>query len=131
VPSVALILAGLTLLIWIVLTFFRGAFWQLRAFDDDIAPHQIPSVWPRVVCVMPARNEAETIARAFPRLLGKNIRANCAPSLWMITARMRRLIWQEPLRRKGRDGTRKDPAREALQSGWTVTLGFAARDGEL
>jgi hopene-associated glycosyltransferase HpnB len=68
VPSVALILAGLTLLIWIVLTFFRGAFWQLRAFDDDIAPHQIPSVWPRVVCVMPARNEAETIARAVSSL---------------------------------------------------------------
>ena len=67
-PSVALILAGLTLLIWIVLTFFRGAFWQLRAFDDDIAPHQIPSVWPRVVCVMPARNEAETIARAVSSL---------------------------------------------------------------
>ena len=67
-PSVALILAGLTLLIWIVLTFFRGAFWQLRAFDDDIAPHQIPSVWLRVVCVMPARNEAETIARAVSSL---------------------------------------------------------------
>ena len=66
--SVALILAGLSLLIWIVLTFFRGAFWQLRAFDDDIAPHSAPLVWPRVACVMPARNEAETIARAVSSL---------------------------------------------------------------
>ena len=66
--SVALILAGLTLLIWIVLTFFRGAFWQLHAFDDDIAPHAPPLVWPRVACVMPARNEAETIARAVAAL---------------------------------------------------------------
>ncbi|HYW66742.1 MAG TPA: glycosyltransferase, partial [Candidatus Dormibacteraeota bacterium] len=66
--SVALILAGLTLLIWIVLTFFRGAFWQLRAFDDDIAPHSAPLVWPRVACVMPARNEAETVARAVSSL---------------------------------------------------------------
>jgi len=68
VTSVALILAGLTLLIWIVLTFFRGAFWQLHAFDDDIAPHAPPLVWPRVACVMPARNEAETIARAVAAL---------------------------------------------------------------
>jgi len=68
VPSAGLILAALTLLIWIVLTFFRGAFWQLRAFDDDIAPHQSPPVWPRVLCVMPARNEAETIARAVSSL---------------------------------------------------------------
>ncbi len=67
-PSVALILAGLTLLIWIVLTFFRGAFWQLHTFDDDIAPHPAPAVWPRVVCVMPARNEAETIARVVASL---------------------------------------------------------------
>ncbi|MFI5098540.1 MAG: glycosyltransferase [Candidatus Acidiferrales bacterium] len=66
--SVALILAGITLLIWIVLTFFRGAFWLLRAFDDDIAPHLSPPVWPRVVCVMPARKEAETIARAVSSL---------------------------------------------------------------
>ena len=51
-----------------MLTFFRGAFWQLQAFDDDIAPHQSPPVWPRVLCVMPARNEAETIARAVSSL---------------------------------------------------------------
>jgi hopene-associated glycosyltransferase HpnB len=68
VPFAALILAGLSLLIWIVLMFFRGAFWQLRAFDDDIAPHQAPPSWPRVMCVMPARNEAETIARAVASL---------------------------------------------------------------
>lgn len=67
-PSIAFLFAGLTLLIWIVLTFFRGAFWQLRAFDDDIAPHPSPLVWPRVLCVMPVRNEAETIARAVSSL---------------------------------------------------------------
>jgi hopene-associated glycosyltransferase HpnB len=68
VPSAALILAVVTLLIWIMLAFFRGAFWQLRAFDDDIASHQSPPVWPRVLCVMPARNEAETIAGAVSSL---------------------------------------------------------------
>ncbi len=72
VPTAALILAALTLLIWVVMTFFRGAFWQLRAFDDDIAPHPTPAAWPRVVCVMPARNEAETIARAVASLAKQN-----------------------------------------------------------
>ena len=67
-PAAALILAALTLLIWVFLTFFRGAFWQLRAFDDDIASHTAPVASPRVVCVMPARNEAETIARAVTSL---------------------------------------------------------------
>lgn len=66
--SAALILASLSFVIWIVLTFVRGTFWQLRAFDDDIAPHASPLAWPRVVCVMPARNEAETIARAVASL---------------------------------------------------------------
>jgi hopene-associated glycosyltransferase HpnB len=64
-----LILAALALLIWIALTFFRGAFWQLRAFDDDIAPRATPAAWPRVVGIMPARNEAETIARAVASLV--------------------------------------------------------------
>ncbi len=61
---VALILTVVSLLIWVVLTFFRGAFWQLTAFDDDIAKLQMPAKWPRVVAIVPARNEAETIARA-------------------------------------------------------------------
>ncbi|MFI5098690.1 MAG: glycosyltransferase, partial [Candidatus Acidiferrales bacterium] len=60
--------ACVSLLIWVVLAFFRGAFWQLRAFDDDIASHPAPPGWPRVVCVMPARNEAETIAQAVTSL---------------------------------------------------------------
>ncbi len=72
VPTATLILAALTLLIWVVLTFFRGAFWQLRAFDDDIAPHPTPAAWRRVVCVMPARNEAETIARAVASVAKQN-----------------------------------------------------------
>ncbi len=72
--SAALILASLTLLTWVVLTFFRGAYWQLRAFDDDIAPHPSPPVWPRVLCVMPARNEAETIARAVSSLARQEYR---------------------------------------------------------
>ena len=68
-PSPAIILAGISLAIWIVLTFFRGAFWQLRSFDDDAAPPAPLPSWPRVVAVLPARNEAETIARAVESLV--------------------------------------------------------------
>jgi hopene-associated glycosyltransferase HpnB len=68
VPSFAIILAGLPLVIWIVLTFFRGAFWRLNAFDDDVAPHDALETWPRVVAIVPARNEADTIARTVDSL---------------------------------------------------------------
>lgn len=67
-PSLAIILATLSLCIWIVLTFFRGGFWQLTPFDDDSAGHPAPARWPRVIAVLPARNEAETIARTVESL---------------------------------------------------------------
>ena len=69
---VALILTLVSFLIWVVLTFFRGAFWQLRAFDDDIVQLQLPTGWPRVTAIVPARNEAETIARAVTSLVRQN-----------------------------------------------------------
>ena len=65
----ALILAVVSLLIWVVLTFFRGAFWQLLAFDDDITKQESFAPWPRVVAIVPARNEAETIARTVESLV--------------------------------------------------------------
>jgi len=72
VPSLALILASLSLLIWVVLTFFRGAFWQLSAFDDDIARHDSLQTWPRVVAVVPARNEADYIAPIVESLVAQD-----------------------------------------------------------
>ena len=65
----ALILAIVSLLMWVVLTFLRGAFWQLLAFDDDISRQESLPRWPRVVVIVPARNEAETIARAVQSLV--------------------------------------------------------------
>jgi hopene-associated glycosyltransferase HpnB len=54
--------------VWIVLTFFRGGFWLLTLYDDDARPHAACAAWPRVVAVLPARNEAETIARTVESL---------------------------------------------------------------
>ena len=68
-PSLALLLAALCLLIWLYLTLARGAFWRLRSFDDDIAEHTPPQTWPSVAAVVPARNEAETIAQTLTSLL--------------------------------------------------------------
>ena len=60
-PFLAIILAAFSLCIWVVLTFFRGGFWQLARFDDDAVRHPAPASWPRIMAVLPARNEAETI----------------------------------------------------------------------
>jgi hopene-associated glycosyltransferase HpnB len=88
VPSLAIILAGISLLIWIVLTFFRGAFWQLSPLDDDCHPERREGSqttishepvregevlkWPRIVAVLPARNEAETIACTVESLVSQD-----------------------------------------------------------
>jgi hopene-associated glycosyltransferase HpnB len=71
VSSFPVILAGISLTIWIVLTFFRGSFWQVRASDGDGAEQSL-SNWPRVVAVVPARNEAETIERCVASLAGQD-----------------------------------------------------------
>ena len=72
VHFLALILALLSLLIWVVLIFFRGEFWQLSRFDDDVRPVASLTSWPSVVAIVPARNEAETIARVVSSLLKQN-----------------------------------------------------------
>jgi hopene-associated glycosyltransferase HpnB len=66
--SFPLALAAVSLAIWIVLTFFRGAFWQLRQFDDDLVAPVPPKVWPQIAVILPARNEAESIARTLEAL---------------------------------------------------------------
>ena len=62
-------LAGTSLVIWLYVAVARGAFWRLSAFDDDLAAHPTPGAWPRVVAVVPARNEAATIAQTVTSLL--------------------------------------------------------------
>lgn len=58
-------LAILPLAIWLYLFFARGNFWQLHEEDTELAPLKH---WPRVVAIVPARNEAETIGRAVTSL---------------------------------------------------------------
>jgi hopene-associated glycosyltransferase HpnB len=58
----------IVLVIWLVLFFAWGNFWQIWEFDSDRAQFPVPPEWPRVTAVVPARNEAasiEAVIRAF------------------------------------------------------------------
>ncbi len=68
-PFAPICVASIPLAIWLYLTLARGQFWRLRPFDDDAAPHPPPQKWPRVVAIIPARNEAETIGQSVAALL--------------------------------------------------------------
>jgi hopene-associated glycosyltransferase HpnB len=68
----AAILAVTTAIIWLYLFFLRGQFWLLRNFDDDQTNLPLPRALPRVQAIIPARNEAPTIAVAVRSLLEQN-----------------------------------------------------------
>jgi len=65
------IVAMLALAIWVYLVLGRGRFWLARERDDrgERAP---PAAWPRVVAVIPARDEVETIGATVRSLLGQS-----------------------------------------------------------
>ena len=71
-PFALTALATVPLAIWLYLTFSRGFFWRLRDFDDDLAAHEAPPAWPRVVAVVPARNEAAAIRQSLTSLVQQN-----------------------------------------------------------
>ncbi len=61
----------LVLSIWLFLAFGRGGFWRCRDRDDSCEP-PAPSHWPRVVAVVPARDEAGLIAKSLGSLLAQD-----------------------------------------------------------
>ncbi|BCJ91988.1 glycosyl transferase [Terrihabitans soli] len=60
--------------IWIYLIVARGAFWRAAERDTRFAPDHLPepSSWPRVIAVVPARNEADVIVEAVGSLLAQS-----------------------------------------------------------
>jgi hopene-associated glycosyltransferase HpnB len=72
VPHPALTLATCSLAIWIYLFIARGSFWYLRLFDEDDKTSTTPSAWPTVIAIIPARNEADTIAQTIASLSQQN-----------------------------------------------------------
>ena len=57
------VVGAVVLGIWLHLFFGRGWFWRVRKFDADWEKSEQLAAWPSVAVVVPARNEAETIAR--------------------------------------------------------------------
>jgi len=119
----AIIVAALSLCIWIVLTFFRGAFWLVNSADDDLVSLPSPEKWPRVVAVLPARNEAETIGRAVESLMSQEYAGEF--SVIVIddhsedaTARLA----QEAAQAEGTPGRVTVLTAAPLQPGWTGKL---------
>jgi cellulose synthase/poly-beta-1,6-N-acetylglucosamine synthase-like glycosyltransferase len=68
VPHPTLIVAIVSLLIWLYLLIARGLFWKLRPFDDETKTVPLPT-WPYVVALIPARNEAATIGESVAALI--------------------------------------------------------------
>ncbi|CAG4918085.1 glycosyltransferase [Paraburkholderia saeva] len=65
-------LSCLSLLIWGVLLLARGGFWRTRPAAPLAAKPRGSEGWPAVAAVVPARNEADVIARAVASLLGQD-----------------------------------------------------------
>ena len=57
--------------IWLYLLFARGGFWLARERDDRREPSE-PAAWPAVTAVVPARDEADVIARSIGSLLAQD-----------------------------------------------------------
>jgi hopene-associated glycosyltransferase HpnB len=62
-----LLIAALSLAIWVYCVFFRGGYWHAKVLGD--APSPAAAAWPHVVAVVPARNEADAIADSLTSLL--------------------------------------------------------------
>lgn len=76
-------LAAAALLAWLVLIFGRGMFWLGR--ENDRRAIAGPAVWPDVTIMVPARDEAETIAITVQALLGQDYPGRLA--LWVVDDR--------------------------------------------
>ena len=64
--------AAILFSIWFYLFIAHGSFWNVRLFDDDDAKIPAPPAWPSVIAIIPARNEAETIAQTIASLTQQN-----------------------------------------------------------
>ncbi|HEX7850690.1 MAG TPA: glycosyltransferase [Sphingomonas sp.] len=65
------VVAFLSLAIWLVLILARHGFWLARERDTRDMPAE-PSTWPAVVAVVPARDEADVIARSIGSLAAQD-----------------------------------------------------------
>src|SRR5262245_9637665 len=68
--AVLLIIAFVSLAIWIYLMVGRGGFWLTAVHGDDQVAQ--PAIWPRIAAIVPARDEAAMIKQSLPSLLAQD-----------------------------------------------------------
>ena len=75
----ALLIASLSCVIWFYLLAARGGFWRAAQRDDPrLAVATQDAQWPRVVAVIPARNEAAVVGETIASLLRQDYRGDLA-----------------------------------------------------
>ena len=81
---IAVLLLGLLpMAIWAGLILGHGGFWKADQRDDDEPPLH-PRKWPRVVAVVPARDEAQSIGPVIASLLAQDYGAG-TPGSFVVT----------------------------------------------
>jgi hopene-associated glycosyltransferase HpnB len=71
--TLELVVAILAFAIWVYLLLFRGGFWLGRDSDARDPPSmQSEQPWPRVVAIVPARNEADMLPQSLRSLLAQD-----------------------------------------------------------
>jgi len=68
------VIAGISFLIWLYLTFARGNFWTSSIRDSTSVT--APAGWPAVAIVIPARNEAASIGASVASLMRQDYRGS-------------------------------------------------------
>lgn len=65
-------IAALACVAWLYLLCARGGFWRAAPRDDGEVAPPVPAQWPRVVAVIPARDEADVIGQSLASLLSQD-----------------------------------------------------------
>lgn len=69
--TASLAIASAALAVWLYLMLGRGAFWRACVRDDEHS-HEALRRWPRIVAIVPARDEGELIAESLGSLLNQD-----------------------------------------------------------
>jgi hopene-associated glycosyltransferase HpnB len=128
---IALVVLGVApLIIWLGLLLAHGKFWTADQRDDrDVPP--APASWPSVVAVVPARDEADVIARSIGSLLAQDYAGEFRVILVDDSSSDgTAAVARAEAERLGRGGRLQVLAGEPLPAGWTGKL-WAVHQGTL
>jgi len=125
-----IILGAIPLIIWLGLLLAHGRFWTADQRDDRDRPAE-PAAWPAVVAVVPARDEADVIARSVGSLMAQDY-----PGAFRVilvddsSADDTAAVARAEAERLGRGERLQVLTGEPLPSGWTGKL-WAVHQGAL